>query len=336
MSGKRILVLSPLPGELVQALLKASSGSEDIGEVEAVKYEGTSKQELMAAVAEADIIVGDYTYHNEMDTEVMKAAAPCLLIQQPSVGYQHMDVDEAARQGIPVANAAGANAIGVAEHTIMVALACLKKLMLQHEKTKGAQWAQDEMANHGVFELYGKTLGIVGMGRIGRAVAVRAKGFGCNIIYYDVNPLSEEEELEFGATYRALDDLVAEADVITLHTPLTPETTNMIDSRQIMLMKESAILINVARGEVIDEEAVAAALVEGRLAGAAIDVFSVEPVPADNPLLKAPNTVLTPHTAGATNESRVRIIGVAMSNLVAVLKGQVPDNIVNGVEPRFD
>jgi len=333
---KRILVLSPLPGQLVEALLKGSAAGEDVGEVEALKYEGERREELLEAVAYADIIIGDYTYHHEMDAGVMRAASPCLLIQQPSVGYQHLDIEAAADNGIPVANAAGANAISVAEHTMMGILACLKKLMLQQEKTERGEWAQDEMANYGVFELYGKVLGIIGLGRIGREVALRAGVFGCSIIYYDPNRLDEERERELAASFRPLDELVAEADIICLHVPLTPETRRLINTRRIAMMKPGAILVNVARGEVIDEEAVAAALEEGRLAGATIDVFSEEPVPFENPLLKAPNVVLTPHTAGATNESRMRIIGVAMGNIVKVLKGEVPQNIVNGVEPEYD
>jgi phosphoglycerate dehydrogenase-like enzyme len=333
MSRKRVLVLSPLPGQVIEALLAASAAGTDIGEVEAVAYEGESRQELLEAVAGADIIVGDYTTHHEMDAEVMRAAAPCALIQQPSVGYQHLDVDEAARQGIPVANAAGANAISVAEHTIMGALSCLKKLTLQQKKMRESIWAQDEMAEHGIFELFGKTLGIIGLGRIGKQVAARAKPFGCNTIYYDIVRPDEGLEAELCVSFRELDELVAESDILCLHVPLTPDTRHMIDAARVAGMKQGAILVNVARGEVIDEDAVAAALKEGRLAGAVIDVFSEEPVPPDNPLLDCPNTVLTPHTAGATNESRLRIINVAMGNIVKVLKGEPPENVVNGVTP---
>jgi phosphoglycerate dehydrogenase-like enzyme len=221
----------------------------------------------------------------------------------------------------------------VAEHTIMGALSCLKKLTLQQEKMREGIWAQDEMAEHGVFELFGKTLGIVGLGRIGKQVAARVKPFGCNTIYYDIVRPDEGLEAELGVSFRELDELVAESDILCLHVPLTPETRHMIDAARVAGMKQGAILVNVARGEVIDEDAVAAALKEGRLAGAVIDVFSEEPVPADNPLLDCPNTVLTPHTAGATNESRLRIINVAMGNIVKVLKGEPPENVVNGVAP---
>ena len=337
MAGKKILVLSPLPQVLVKALFDAKiSQSAHAPEIEIETYEGSSRSDLLEAVAGADVIIGDYTFNTEMDAELMEAAAPCLLIQQPSVGYQHIDVDAAARAGIPVANVAGANSIGVAEHTIMCALMLLKKLMMQHEKTKAGEWAQDEMATHGVFELYGKTLGIIGMGRIGQEVARRAKAFGCGMVYYDINELSPEKEAEYGVQSRTLDALLAEADVVTLHAPLTPETEGMLGAERLAMMKPGAVLVNVARGGLVDEQALADALSEGRLAGAAIDVFSVEPVSADNPLLGAPNTILTPHTAGATNESRLRIIGVAMDNVAGVLEGTVPQFILNGVAPRFE
>jgi phosphoglycerate dehydrogenase-like enzyme len=336
MGTKKILVLSPLPKVLVEALFNARMAQGDTPmDIEVETYEGSTREDLIAAVADADVMIGDYTFNTELDAEVMKAAAPCLLIQQPSVGYQHIDVDAAATEGIPVANVAGANSIGVAEHTIMAALALLKKLMMQHEKTRAAEWAQDEMATHGVFELFGKTLGIIGMGRIGFEVAARAKAFGCNIIYYDIKPLSAEQEAELGVSARTLEGLLAEADVITLHAPLTPETEGMLDAERLALMKPAAVLVNVARGGLVDESALAAALRQGALAGAAVDVFSTEPVLGDNPILSAPNTVLTPHTAGATNESRLRIIGVAMDNVAGVLEGKVPQHIVNGVEPKF-
>ena len=331
---KRIVVLSPLPEELAESLF-SSSAPESASDIEVLVYDGNSDAELIRAVSDALIIVGDYTFRNRMDLQVLEAAAPCLLIQQPSVGYQHIDVDAAARLGIPVANAAGANTIAVAEHTIMAALACLKKLILQHDKTRKAEWAQDEMASHGVFELHGKTLGIVGMGRIGFEVARRASPFGCNLIYHDKRRLPPEREAELGIRFAELDDLLSSSDIITLHVPLTPETRGMISADAISRMKPNAVLVNVARGEVVDEEALADALSNERLGGAALDVYSTEPVDQGNPVLAAPNVVLTPHTAGATNESRLRIMSLAIDNIRAVLQGRIPVNIVNGVEPNF-
>lgn len=337
MDAKRMLVLSPLPEQLVLALIKMKleeTGSS--AELVAKTCSGTTPGELRESLAWADVVIGDYTFKIALDANAMKAAAPCLLVQQPSAGYQHIDVEAAAREGICVANVAGANAIGVAEHTIMAALALLKKLLMQHEKTAAGGWAQDEMAAHGVFELHEKTLGIVGMGRIGREVAARAKPFGCSIVYYDVNRLPPGLEAKLDVAFSEMEDLLRASDVVTLHAPLTSGTRNMLDERRMGQMKHGAVIVNVARGGLVDEAALASALAEGRLAGAAVDVFSEEPLSADNPLLEAPNTILTPHTAGATNESRLRIIGVAMNNVAAVLDGRAPEGIVNGTLPSFE
>jgi phosphoglycerate dehydrogenase-like enzyme len=289
------------------------------------------KNELTEAVKDADFILGDYTMNTFLDADVLKSATRCQLIQQPSAGYQHIDVDAAQAEGIPVANVAGANAVAVAEHTIMVALALLKKLIISDEKTKAAQWAQDEMATIGVFELEGRTFGVIGMGRIGREVAKRAAAFGCSIVYFDVVKLPDDVEAELGITYRPLEELLAESDVISIHTPLTPETENLLSEERIAGIKHNAVVINVARGGVVDEVALAVALEEERIDGAAFDVFTTEPISGDNPLLAAPKTILTPHIAGATNESRLRIINFAIGNIARALSGEKPEDLVDDV-----
>ncbi len=175
MAKKKVLILSPLPEDAARMLIGSKVTATELEDVSIVTYKGAQKSDLIQAVADADVIIGDYTFNVSMNADVMRAAKRCVLIQQPSTGYQHIDADAAAREGIPVANTAGANTFAVAEHTIMLILACLKKLLLANEKTKRAEWAQDEMSLYGVFELWGKTLGIIGMGRIGKEVARRAK-----------------------------------------------------------------------------------------------------------------------------------------------------------------
>jgi len=335
MAGKKVLILSPLPEDAAKMLIAAKVSTSELEGVSIVTYKGTQKSDLTHAVADADVIIGDYTNNVAMDADVMQAAKRCVLIQQPSTGYQHIDVDAAAREGIPVANTAGTNTFAVAEHTIMLILACLKKLLLANEKTKRAEWAQDEMPLHGVFELWGKTLGIIGMGRIGKEVARRAKSFGPRLIYYDVDRLSPEMERSLELTYHALDEVIRQSDVITLHTPLTPQTQNLINAERIAKMKPNVVIINVSRGAIVDEAALAKALKDKRIQGAGLDVFAEEPISPHNPLLDAPNIILTPHIAGATNESRARIIDMTIDNVVSMLRGQEPINIVNGVKPRF-
>jgi phosphoglycerate dehydrogenase-like enzyme len=335
MATKKILVLSPVPEEVVKTLLEAKVTDEQIRDIRLVCYAGSSKKELVEAVSDAYVIIGDYTNNIAMDAEVIRAAKECVFIQQPSTGFQHIEVDEAARQGISVANIAGANTFAVAEHAVMLILACLKKLPLAWEKTKRCEWAQDEMSLHGVFELHGKTVGIIGMGRIGKEVARRAKPFEPHVIYYDPEQLLPKEEEELGIAYRTLDELIRESDIITIHVPLTPQTKEMIDAERIATMKGSAIIINVSRGAIVDEAALARALKEGRIQGAGLDVFQEEPIREGNPVLDAPNAILTPHIAGATNESRVRIIDMTIDNVSRVLGGKEPINIVNETRPRI-
>ena len=330
---KKVLVLSPVPEEVTRALLKARVTDDEIRGIRLVSYGGSSQDELRQAVSDADVIIGDYTNNIALDAGVMRSAKRCTFIQQPSTGFQHIDVDEAARQGISVANAAGANTAAVAEHAIMLILACLKKLPLAAEKTRRCEWAQDEMSLYGVFEFSGKILGIIGMGRIGREVASRARPFGPVMTYHDVNRLTPQEEERLGLAYRDLDDLVRESDIVTIHVPLTSQTSMMMDGQRLAMMKRSAVVINVSRGEIVDEHALAQALREGRIGGAGVDVFSEEPICRENPLLDAPNTILTPHIAGVTNESRVRVIDVTIENVARVLRGQEPMNVVNGVIP---
>ena len=335
MTKRKLLILSPIPEDVVTLLVASKVSATELEGVSITTYKGTSKPDLIRAVADADVIVGDYTSNVAMDEEVLRAAKRCIFIQQPSTGFERIDVDAATREGISVANVAGANTVAVAEHTIMLILACLKKMVLAHEKTKRGEWAQDEMPLYGVFELWGKTLGIIGMGRIGKEVAKRAKPFGPRLIYYDVNRLSPEDEKVLGLTYHSLDEVIAQSDVITIHTPLAPQTENLINAERIAKMKPNVIIINVSRGAIVDEAALAKALKEKRIQGAGLDVYAEEPINAKNPLLDAPNIILTPHIAGATNESRARIGDMIIDNVVRVLRGEEPINIVNGVKPRF-
>ena len=325
----KIVVLAPLPEEVVKAMLAGSTARED---VTVSVYAGEPGPELVEAVRGADVIIGDFTFRLPIDAATAEAARGCQLIQQPSIGYQHIDLEATRLAGIPVANVGAANAIGVAEQTIMFMLCLLKRALYFHTKTASGEWAQQDIFTLGLQEAYGKTLGIVGMGHIGREVAVRAKGFGCRIVYYDVVPLPQDDEEGLGAQRMELEELLQESDIVTVHVPLTPETTLLINRERLAAMKPGAYLLNLARGEVIDEAALAEALDEGRLAGAGIDVFTEEPVNPDNPLLKSDKVILSPHVSGGTNESRVRMLSITVENILRVLSGDKPLYVVNGVE----
>ncbi len=322
-----IVSLSPLPKGVLEAYLSPFLQGMPIRLETAAEASGGEGKLL----AEADILLGDYTFGRPVTAETIREASRLKLVQQPSVGYQHIDLEACRARGIPVANAAGANDRSVAEHTILMALMLLKKALYFHGKTVRGEWAQHEAFELGVFELSGRSWGIVGMGRIGRELARRLKPFETEILYTDLHRLSEEEEASLGVRFAPIEKLMRRADIVSLHLPLTPETRGMIDARVLGMMKPGSYLINVARGELVDETALAQALNAGSLAGAGIDVFTGEPVDSSNSLLQARNVVLTPHLAGTTNEARSRVIEICVKNIVRVLKGEKPFNVVNGV-----
>ncbi|MBX9792511.1 MAG: 2-hydroxyacid dehydrogenase [Pirellulales bacterium] len=322
-----LIVLSPLPTPLVSQWLSARLGRSDFHIIGAGEV---SEPELAQALGEAELLLGDYTFQRQIDEAFLASAPRLKFVQQPSVGYQHIDLEACRRRGVQVANTPGVNDAAVAEHTLMLALMLLRHALFAHNQTSAGAWAQQELLwNQGVYELNQKTYGIVGMGRIGRELAKRLHPFGTRTIYFDVNRLPAETEAELHVQYKPLDHLLRLADVVSLHVPLTDATRGLIGAKELALMKFSAILINVARGECVDEAALAQRLREKKLAGAGLDVFSHEPIATDNPLLGQENVVLTPHIAGATAEVRQRVVEMAVGNVARVLGGEAPRFVLN-------
>ncbi|MCE4618715.1 MAG: 2-hydroxyacid dehydrogenase [Desulfurococcales archaeon] len=284
-----------------------------------------------SALERADVVIGDYTFRFRVTREVCGWMRKARLIAQPSTGYDHIDVVACRERGIPVANAGGANAVSVAEYTVMAALALLRRLVKAHGDLARGRWSQWELMDLGTYDLYGKTWGVIGLGRIGREVVKRLKGFDVRILYYDKYRLPEDKEAELGVEYAPLGRLLKLSDVVSIHVPLTEETRGMIGERELRLMKPTAVLINPSRGEIVDEEALARALREGWILGAAVDVYSREPPGPDHPLmgLENVNIITTPHIAGATSDARARIIQVTVENIIRVLRGEEPVNVVN-------
>ncbi len=328
MEKPKVLSLSPLPSCVIQMYVAPYLSGREVEIIAMEKYEEEKFKEI---IKDTDVLLGDFSFNIPVTGEMLKEAKKLKLVQQPTVGYQHIDLEGIAKLNIPVANTAGANDISVAEHTIMVAMALLKKLFYTHNKTMQGEWVQVEMFSLGVFELQDKTWGVVGCGRIGREVIKRILPFGAKIQYYDKFRLDEAKEQELNITYIPFDKLLRTSDIISLHLPLTEETKHLLDEKRLSLIKPHAIVINVARGELIDEVALSHKLKQKAIAGAAVDVFSQEPISKDNPLLSCPNIILTPHVAGATNEARGRIIKKAIENVVRVLEGHKPLDVVNGV-----
>jgi phosphoglycerate dehydrogenase-like enzyme len=289
-------------------------------------------QLLKLELADADIVIGDYTFRIPITAEMVDSMVKVKLVAQPSTGYDHIDIEACRKKGIPVCNIGGANAISVAEHTLTLALMLLKRVDYAYQRIVQGVWAQEELLNVAA-EVHGKNWGVIGLGRIGREVAARAKAMGARVVYTDIARLHPQEEGKMGVEFLPLQRLLAESDVVSIHVPLNKNTTKMMGEREFRVMKSSGIFVNVSRGELTDEAALAKAVGEGWIGGAGVDVFSREPVPAEHPLVVAgkqgANVVLTPHMAGATNDARMRIIQVTVENVMRVLLGQPPTNVVN-------
>ena len=273
------------------------------------------------AAADAEYYLG---LARQMGGEFFRAAPRLRLVQLLSAGYDRVDVEAARKAGVPVANNGGANSVAVAEHTLMLMLAVLKRLVRLHNDVVAGRWRVGDFAEARVWELAGKTLGIVGLGNIGKKVARRAAAFDMDVQYYDIVRLTEDQEDALGVRFVFLAELLRTSDVVSLHVPLDDTTRGMLGPRELALMKSSAILINTCRGPVVDETALHRALTEGQIAAAGLDVMVEEPPPAAHPLLVLPNVTLTPHTAGPTWENWTARFRNGFDNIQRVAAGRPP------------
>ncbi len=283
------------------------------------------KDELPAALLDADYLLG---FIGHLDDDTLQRAERLKLIQLVSVGYDDFNLAGARAARIPVATNGGANAIAVAEHAIMLMLCTLKHLTELDDGVHAGRWRSGPMGSLRLYELWSSTVGMVGMGRIGRQVAQRLRGWETTLVYYDPIRLSPEDERELDVRYLPLDELLGAADVVTIHVPLNDRTRHLIDAAALRLMKPTAVLVNTSRGGLVDEQALVAALSEGRILGVGLDVFSQEPPPADHPLFGLRNAVLTPHLAGPTWQSWPRRFGNCFANISRVERGERPEWVV--------
>src|SRR5215472_574806 len=319
----RLLLIPKVPEEIFQigrSLLPAEH-SLDVGDL------ADGGAALAEKVRSADAIIWGVTAVGRRGTippDVWEAGRGRIqFIQTLSAGYDEIDLDRARASGIPVCTNGGANAISVAEHTIMLALAALRRLPNLAAFVKAGGW-RPLPAGSRYYEIAGKTVGIVGMGNIGREVAKRLQGWSATLIYFDVFRRPAEEEARLGLTYCPVDEVFARADVITLHTPLTPETARLVNAERLARMKPTAIIVNAARGGLVDEAALLRALDEGQILGAALDTLDPEPPAPDNPLLRHPRVIVTPHVAGPTWDSWPRRFANAFANADRVARGEPP------------
>lgn len=277
-----------------------------------------------AADQEAALAGADFAITGDVPVTAAMMAVPGLrAVHKWGVGYDGIDLPAARAQGVRVLRTTGSNAVAVAETTLGLILTVNRNITRGHVAIHRGDWPKGELGATSM-GLSGRTVGIVGMGYIGKALARLLRGFGCRTLYTKRTPLTPAEEAEAGVSYAALDDLLAQSDVVTLNCELNDSTRNLIDARRLALMRPDAILINAARGGVLVEADLAAAIASGRLRGAGVDVFAIEPIAADNPLIGLDRVVLTPHIAAISADGFVPTMQRMFANLKAVAEGANP------------
>lgn len=284
-----------------------------------------SEAEAVARIGDSEIVL----INKVPITESLLAACPSIrLICVQATGYNVVDCAACAKRGIPVTNVPAYGTAAVAQFTMALILTLCHRIELHSQDVHNSGWENADNFCYWLTpqtELAGKTLGIIGFGSIGKAVGRLAKAFGMNVLAY--NRSQNDEGRQIG-TYVDLDTLLAQSDIVSLHCPLFPETEKIINAETIRKMKDGAMLINTARGPLVEEQALAAALSSGKLRGAAVDVVSKEPIDPENPLMSCKNCIITPHIAWAPLESRQRLLNTVVENIRAFLAGK-PQNVVN-------
>jgi len=319
--SKKVFVCRPIPEDGILALRKKGFQVEVNPEDRVL-----SKEELKEKVAGCDAVLA--LLSDKIDGEVLDAAGKQLkIVANYAVGYDNIDVPAAKERKVFVSNTPGVLTEAVAEHTFALLLAVAKRIVEADRFVREGKFKQWEPKGFLGPQIWGKTIGIIGLGRIGSFVAQIARGgFNMEILYYDVKK-NEEFEMRFSAKYHEVPTLLKNSDFVTLHVPLMPATHHLIGAKELGQMKEGAILINTSRGPIVDEVALVEGLKAKKIAGAGIDVYEHEPQLTPG-LADLPNIVMTPHTASATHEARSAMSRIAAENIIAVLEGKQPPNPV--------
>lgn len=257
----------------------------------------------------------------KMNAEVIKLLPNLKLIQRWGVGFDSVDIKAAGERGVQVAVTSGINSIPVAEYAVLLMLSVYRNLIAIHRNVETGKWRDGALIDRS-YVINAKAVGLIGLGSIGKQVAQIVKGFGAEVYYYDAFRLTVDVEKQFGLTYLTFDQLVKRADIISLHLPLTNETKNLINKDVFYMMKSTAIIINTARGGIINEQDLYEALSTRQILGAGLDVFENEPVTIDNPLLKLDNVVLSAHSAGNTVDNSINMAKRCVNNILKVSKNE--------------
>jgi phosphoglycerate dehydrogenase-like enzyme len=277
--------------------------------------------DIAAAMRDAEYLLGFLRF---LPDDAYLDATRLKLVQVLSAGYDMVNIEGARKAHIPICSNGGANSVAVGEHAIMLMLAVYRKLVAFHQNVNAGRWHRGIPRTEDIYEIEGKTVGIVGLGNIGQQVARRIKAFDARVIYYDLFRRTPEEEQRLGVEFVPLETLLESADIVSLHVPLNDQTRHMIGANELSRMKPKAILINTCRGEVVDEAAMIKALQDRQIMAAGLDCQEKEPADPNNPLLKLPNVTLTPHNAGPTIDSYRKRFGNGYANIQRVASGQPP------------
>lgn len=284
------------------------------------------REVLQREIVEADGLFCMLT--ESIDAELLEHANKLRVVSNMAVGYNNIDIDDATSRGIMVTNTPGVLTETTADLTFALLLVTARRLVEGAAFIHQGQWRTWSPMLLTGQEVHGSTLGIIGLGRIGQAVAKRAKGFDMDVLYYN-RTRKREVEAELGIQYTDLDVLLQQSDFVCVLTPYTPETKNLIDRHELSMMKKSAVLINTARGGIVNEEALLQALKEGTIWAAGLDVFAEEPISPDHPLLSLSNVVALPHIGSASIKTRMAMAELAADNLLKALTGEKPVHLVN-------
>ena len=284
------------------------------------------RPEFWNLLKDADFYIGAGQFKH--GPEFYQQAPKLKLVQTLSAGYNTYDLEAARAAGVPICNNGGANATAVAEHALLLMLAVSRKLTWVHEGVVSGRWRGNDFNSAKLYELEDKTLGIVGLGNIGKKVARRAKAFDMRIQYYDVNRMTTDQEDALGVRFVLFTELLRTSDIVSLHVPLDDTTRNLIGARELAMMKKSAVIINTCRGPVIDESALYKALKDRQIAAAGLDVMVEEPPSPNHPLFTLPNVTLTPHSAGPTWENWTARFRNGFDNIERVAAGRAPKWVI--------
>jgi phosphoglycerate dehydrogenase-like enzyme len=319
-----LLALPPLDPGLLGALFADLPVSVTVPEKR-------TSDAVAAKLPSAEIVLGDWTGTLKLAGQDIGAATRLAFVQQPSVGVDSLDLPALAAAGVPAANTAGANAVSVAEWCVGASFAGLRWLAWADAQVRAGGWPQLEIAQRGGGELTGRRVGIIGMGQIGVECAVRFAALGADVAHWSRTERAAGQA--GGARWLPLEDLLAHSQLLVVVVALTDQTRGLLSAQRLGLLPAGALLVNAARGGIVDEDALLAAVRAGALSGAALDVYATEPLAADSPLRSEDRILLSPHSGGATREAQGRLIAAVVDNVRRAVSGQPVLHVVNGLDP---